>query len=80
MADFSSALSQSVVPGSGTGMINVDVSVALTRAPLGPWFCLASRGDVGDSGIGLSVTKLFDQIGALGVVTTSQLAQKFARG
>jgi acyl-Coa thioesterase superfamily protein/acyl-CoA thioesterase superfamily protein len=80
VADFSSALSQSVVPGSGTGMINVDVSVALTRAPLGPWFCLASRGDVGDSGIGLSVTKLFDQAGALGVVTTSQLAQKFARG
>ena len=78
VADFSSALSQSVLPGSGVAMINVDVSVALTRMPLGPWFCLASRSDVGDSGIGLSVTKLFDRAGALGVITTSQLAQRFA--
>src|SRR4051794_15118783 len=44
LADFGSAISQTVVPESGLGMINVDVSVALGRDPSGPWIGLDGIG------------------------------------
>jgi hypothetical protein len=79
VADFGSALSQSLAPGSGVGLINVDVNVSLFRAPVGPWFCLQAAGDVSDHGIGLAVTRLHDVTGPLGVVTQSQIAHAFPR-
>ncbi len=77
VADFGSALSQAVAPGSGMALINVDVNVTLFRAPVGPWFCLEATGNVSDAGIGLAVTRLRDLEGPLGVVTQSQIAHVY---
>jgi Thioesterase-like superfamily len=74
VADFGSALSQSVAPGSSVSLINVDVNVSLTRSPVGPWFCLEARGIVSNEGIGLAVARLRDIGGPLGIVTLSQIA------
>jgi hypothetical protein len=74
VADFGSALSQAGVPGAAVALINVDVNVSLTRAPVGPWFCLEAMGSVSDEGIGLAVTRLRDLRGPLGIVTQSQIA------
>ena len=74
VADFGSALSQAVAPGSDVSLINVDVNVSLTRPPVGPWFCLEARGIVSDEGIGLAVARLRDLNGPLGIVTQSQIA------
>jgi hypothetical protein len=72
-ADFGSALCQTVAPGAGAGLINLDIDVTLLRAPVGPWFRLDAHGRVGAGGVGLAVTRLSDLDGPLGVVTQSQL-------
>jgi hypothetical protein len=73
VADFGSALSTMVTPGTEMGMINVDVNVSIYRTPVGPWFYLDAIGRVSDEGIGLAVTNLSDSSGPLGVVTQSQI-------
>ena len=78
VADFGSALSQAMAPGSGVGLINVDVNVSLIRAPVGPWFCLEASGLVSEDGIGLATTRLRDLQGPLGTVTQSQIAHSRA--
>jgi hypothetical protein len=77
VADFGSAISQRVLPDLALGMINVDVSVTLGRAPLGPWIGLDSVSGVNQDGVGLAVTELRDRAGRLGVATSSQLAHTF---
>ncbi|MFA7324569.1 MAG: hypothetical protein WC005_09440, partial [Candidatus Nanopelagicales bacterium] len=79
VADFGSALSQSVAPEAGVALINVDVNVTLAGSPVGPWFCLATQGSVSDEGIGLAVTHLFDLNGPLGAITQSQIVYGFSR-
>ena len=79
VADFGSALSSSVVRDSGMGLINLDISLALHRDPVGPWFLLDAAGRVGDKGIGLATTELFDAQGPLGVLTQSQVVHRLAR-
>jgi Thioesterase-like superfamily len=74
VADFGSALSQAMAPGSGLGLINVDVNVTLIRAPVGPWFYLEANGNLSDDGIGAAVTRLRDRHGPLGAITQSQIA------
>jgi len=74
VADFGSALSQSPVPGSRVGLINVDVNITLFRTPVGPWFFLDATGFVSDQGVGLATTGLRDVTGPLGTVTQSQIA------
>jgi len=80
VADFGSALSQAVEPGSGVALINVDVNVTLADAPAGPWFCIATQGSVSQAGIGLATTQLFDSNGPLGVITQSQIVYAAPRG
>lgn len=80
LADFGSAISQTIVPESGLGMINVDVSVALGRTPLGPWIGLDAMGAVNADGVGLAVTELRDRAGRVGVATQAQLAQPYGAG
>ena len=58
VADFGSALSTMVAPGTGMGLINVDVNVSLFRQPKGPWFFLDALGRVGSDGIGLATTAI----------------------
>ena len=79
IADFGSPLGQAVAPGAAIALINVDVNVTLSGTPSGPWFHLTTQGTVSDHGIGLAVTNLADENGYLGVITQSQLTQKYGR-
>ncbi len=76
VADFGSALSWAVLPGSRVGLINVDVNVSLFRSPVGPWFCLDATDYVGEEGIGLAVTRLRDVSGPLGMISQSQISHR----
>jgi hypothetical protein len=74
-ADFGSALSRPLSVDSGVGLINVDVSLALVRHPVGEWFRLEATGLVHPDGAGLAITHLADTQGLLGILHQSQLAQ-----
>jgi acyl-CoA thioesterase superfamily protein/acyl-Coa thioesterase superfamily protein len=61
--------------GSGVGaalpatdfiFINVDVTVALTRDPVGDWMLLEAETSIGADGTGLAVTRLSDRTGPCG--------------
>jgi hypothetical protein len=78
VADFGSPLSQTGTPGSGLALINVDVNATLFRQPTGPWFLLDATGQVGPGGLGLAVTEIFDLEGPIGVITQSQVVQRYA--
>jgi Thioesterase-like superfamily len=71
VADYGSALSSS--SDRGFALINVDVSVALHRAPVGEWFRLITEGHVGPEGIGLATSQLSDCAGILGTITQNQI-------
>ena len=71
VADYGSALSSS--PDRGFALINVDVSVALHRAPVGEWFRLLTLGRVGPEGVGLATSELWDTSGPLGTITQNQI-------
>ena len=77
VADFGSPISQPVIPPVPAALINIDVNVTMHRRPVGPWFRLDARAMVGPTGIGLAVTELNDQAGAVGVTTQSQIAHAF---
>lgn len=76
VADFGSPLSQTNSVGAGLALINLDVNVTLFRQPTGPWFFLDAIGHVGQGGLGLAVTEVFDLEGPIGVITQSQLVQR----
>ncbi len=80
-ADFGSALSGSLPrqTGRGVGLINVDVSLAIARDPVGEWFRLDSTALVDPAGWGLAMTRLADTAGHLGVLHQSQLGYHFRR-
>jgi hypothetical protein len=79
VADFGSAIAQGLEPDLGVGLINVDVSVALARRPVGQWFLLSSTDVVTADGIGLAHTELSDLTGRLGIATHSQLTHGYPR-
>lgn len=64
VADFGNGLSR-VLP-RGWLFINSDLTIHLRRHPAGEWMCLRSRTDLGDHGIGLAQSELFDEAGDLG--------------
>lgn len=73
-ADFGSAVSQSMPVDSPVALINVDVSVALARMPVGPWILIESTWPMlNEAGLGLAVTRLADMDGYLGVGTHAQI-------
>jgi hypothetical protein len=78
IADFGSPLSQTDALEPGLALINVDVNVTVFRNPVGPWFYLDATGHVGEGGIGLAVTQVSDLDGMLGVITQSQITQRYA--
>jgi hypothetical protein len=80
-ADFGSALSGSLPRNTGraVGMINVDVSLAIARDPIGEWFRLDSTALLDPAGWGLAMTRLADVAGPLGVLHQSQLGYEFRR-
>ncbi|HLA67004.1 MAG TPA: thioesterase family protein [Acidimicrobiia bacterium] len=64
VADFGNGLSR-VLP-SGWLFINPDLTVHLSRYPLGEWVGLRARTDIDDQGVGLAQSELFDEAGAIG--------------
>jgi hypothetical protein len=78
VADFGSPLSQTNSIGPGLALINIDVNVTLFRQPTGPWFLLDTIGQVGHGGLGLAVADVSDLEGRIGVVTQSQVVQRYA--
>jgi hypothetical protein len=78
VADFGSPLSQTNSIGSGLALINIDLNATLFRQPTGPWFLLDATGQVGQGGLGLAVTEVFDLEGQCGVITQSQVVLRRA--
>jgi hypothetical protein len=78
VADFGSPLSQTNSIGAGLALINIDLNATLFRQPTGPWFFLDATGQVGQAGLGLAVTEVFDLEGPIGVITQSQVVQRYA--
>ena len=76
-ADFGSGISALFGPEVGVGLINADLSVALTRPTTGEWVRIASETRTERDGAAMCVTELGDQAGAFGVATQSLLAVKF---
>lgn len=76
VADFGSAIAQPYGWDEPVLLINVDVSVALSRSPAGEWFRLDAVDLVGDAGIAVAVTHLADEAGPLGVLHQSQLGRR----
>lgn len=64
VSDFGNGLSR-VLP-SGWLYINSDLTIHLRREPVSEWICLRSRTDLGDDGVGLAQSELFDEQGDLG--------------
>lgn len=64
VADFGNGLSR--VLSSGWLFINSDLTIHLRRVPATEWVCLRSRTDLGDDGVGLAQSELFDIDGDLG--------------
>jgi len=64
VSDFGNGLSR-VLP-SGWLYINSDLTIHLRRIPVSDWICLRSRTDLGDDGVGLAQSELFDEQGDLG--------------
>jgi hypothetical protein len=77
VADFGSPLSQTTSIGAGLALINVDLNATLFRQPVGPWFFLDATGRVGQGGLGLAVTEVFDLEGPIGVITQSQVVKRY---
>jgi hypothetical protein len=78
VADFGSPLSQTNSVGAGLALINVDVNATVFRQPAGPWFFLDASGHVGQGGLGIAVTEVSDLEGPIGVITQSQVLQRYA--
>ena len=76
VADFGSAIAQPLGADAPVSLINVDVSLALSRHPVGNWFRLDAVDLVGDAGVALAVTQLGDAHGPIGVLHQSQLGRR----
>ena len=46
--------------------INPDLTIHLSRLPVGEWVCLDARSRYEPEGIGIAVSDLFDEIGPIG--------------
>lgn len=75
VADFGNGLSR-VLP-RGWLFINPDLSVHLSRYPVGDWVGLRSRTDI-DDGVGLAQSELFDRGGAIGHALQGLLVEQGA--
>lgn len=77
VADFGSPFSQTAAPELEFALINVDVSLALTRHPVGSWFLLDATREISKAGVGVSISQISDIQGKVGVITQSQLIQPY---
>jgi len=77
IADFGSPLSIGGSVRKGLALINADVNVTVSREPIGPWFRLEASSRVGPGGVGVVVAQVHDGGGPLGVITQSQIVQRY---
>lgn len=75
--DFGSGISTIYSQDHGVGLINADLTVALSRPPRGEWTRLSSVTRVNDNGTGMAVTEIGDEDGYVGVATQSLLGITF---
>ncbi len=73
-ADFGNGVSAELDFGSGS-FINPDLTVALTRLPVGEWICLDARTRLTASGIGSAQSSLWDVSGRVGTAIQSLLVE-----
>ena len=78
VADLGSGISSVYGPSAGMGMINTDLSLALTRPLHGEWVLLSSTTRVANRGTGLCVTALTDEFGHVGEVTQTLVPLRIA--
>ena len=69
-ADFGNGISR-VLDFDTHLFINVDLQVSISREAEGEWMLLDSQTEIGEQGVGLSTSRLFDQRGPLGVAAQS---------
>lgn len=74
VADLGSGISSAYSNTSSVGMINADLSLAVTRPLMGEWVRMQSTTRVATHGIGLCVSQMTDEFGHVGEVTQSLLA------
>jgi hypothetical protein len=77
VSDFGNGISR-VLP-RGWLYINSDLTVHLRRMPTTDWVCLRSRTDLGDDGVGLSQSELYDEHGDLGHALQSLVIDRMKR-
>lgn len=77
VADFANGLSFRVPLGEWL-FVNCDLTVHLSRDPVGPWIALAARTDLGDAGAGVAAGTLFDATGRIGTVAQSLFVSRRA--
>jgi hypothetical protein len=76
VADFGNGVS-SVLPWDRYLFINPDLSVHVSRLPVGEWVCLDSRTfPTPESGVGLAESALYDEKGRIGRAVQSLLLDR----
>lgn len=73
-ADFGNGVSKLFDMGEAL-FINPDLTVHLHRLPVGEWVCLDAVTRLGDDGVGLAESLLFDEAGPIGRATQSLLVE-----
>ena len=74
-ADFGNGIS-SVVPIDSHIFINPDLSVHVTRPPVGEWVALAAVTHPTDRGVGLAESAMYDRDGRIGRAVQSLLLDR----
>lgn len=74
-ADFGNGLSQ-VLPMQGWLFINPDLTMTLSRPPVGEWVCLAASTHLADAGAGFAESALYDERGRIGRAVQSLLLDR----
>lgn len=77
-ADFGNGISWVLSRNDGYAFINPDLTISLSRYPVGEWVCLDAATQIGPHGTGLAESRLFDEQGAIGRSVQSLLIERSA--
>ncbi|MGY1746879.1 acyl-CoA thioesterase domain-containing protein [Blastococcus sp. SYSU D00695] len=72
MADFANPIANS--GRGGLAFINADLTMYLSRDPVGEWIGVESTGHVGTDGVGVGTAWMYDREGRIGSCTAAALA------
>ncbi|WP_043421325.1 thioesterase family protein [Cupriavidus basilensis] len=76
-ADFGNGLGW-VLPADRYLFANADLSLHLHREPVGEWIGLVSGTEVDGGGIGITMSRLYDEMGPIGIATQTLLLRERA--